>query len=93
MIGTSAARDKSAAGDGNVVLNLSGVPLQQAAKTVLGDMIGVNYVVDPRVDGVISVQTNASGKQIRSYRALSDCVGSYRSGARAEQGYLQDCSG
>jgi general secretion pathway protein D len=31
--------------------------LQQAAKTVLGDMIGVNYVVDPRVDGVVTVQT------------------------------------
>ena len=43
--------------DGNVVLNLSGVPLQQAAKTVLGDLIGVNYVVDPRVEGAITVQT------------------------------------
>jgi general secretion pathway protein D len=56
MIGSS-ARPKGNAADGNVVLNLSSVPLQQAAKTVLGDMIGVNYVVDPRVDGVISVQT------------------------------------
>lgn len=43
--------------DGNVVLNLAGVPLQQAAKTVLGDLIGVNYVIDPRVDGVITLQT------------------------------------
>jgi general secretion pathway protein D len=41
----------------DVVLNLSSVPLQQAAKTVLGDMIGVNYFVDPRVDGVMSLQT------------------------------------
>src|SRR6185312_14681255 len=51
------ASTRKAAADGNVVLNLASVPLQQAAKTVLGDMIGVNYVVDPRVDGVISVQT------------------------------------
>ncbi len=58
MIGgaTNSAR-KAGGADGNVVLNLASVPLQQAAKTVLGDMIGVNYVVDPRVDGVISVQT------------------------------------
>jgi len=56
MIGGTSQR-KGAGGDGSVVLNLTGVPLQQAAKTVLGDMIGVNYVVDPRVDGVISVQT------------------------------------
>jgi general secretion pathway protein D len=47
----------SASADATVVLNLAGVPLQQAAKTVLGDLVGVNYVVDPRVDGVISVQT------------------------------------
>jgi len=56
MIGGMSQR-KAAGGDGSVVLNLASVPLQQAAKTVLGDMIGVNYVVDPRVDGVISVQT------------------------------------
>jgi general secretion pathway protein D len=56
MIGGTSSTRKAAA-DGNVVLNLASVPLQQAAKTVLGDMIGVNYVVDPRVDGVISVQT------------------------------------
>ncbi|MBR0697758.1 type II secretion system secretin GspD [Bradyrhizobium lablabi] len=53
-----AAPPKARGGNGGpVVLNLVSVPLQQAAKTVLGDMIGVNYVVDPRVDGVVSVQT------------------------------------
>lgn len=57
MIGGSVPGQKGTGPDANVVLNLSSVPLQQAAKTVLGDMIGVNYVVDPRVDGVVSVQT------------------------------------
>jgi general secretion pathway protein D len=57
MIGASPLRQTTVNADANVVLNLSSVPLQQAAKTILGDMIGVNYVVDPRVDGVISVQT------------------------------------
>ena len=57
MIGASPLRQTTVNSDTNVVLNLSSVPLQQAAKTVLGDMIGVNYVIDPRVDGVISVQT------------------------------------
>ncbi|WP_334376772.1 type II secretion system secretin GspD [Bradyrhizobium sp. AZCC 1719] len=57
MIGGAYSKRKAVGADGNVVLNLASVPLQQAAKTVLGDMIGVNYVVDPRVDGVISVQT------------------------------------
>jgi len=58
MIGESPDRKKDVANsEATVVLNLSSVPLQQAAKTVLGDLVGVNYVVDPRVDGVISVQT------------------------------------
>jgi general secretion pathway protein D len=57
MIGGSSLTRASLNSGATVVLNLSSVPLQQAAKTVLGDMIGVNYVVDPRVDGVISVQT------------------------------------
>jgi len=58
MIGSTAAKSSSVTSNGNVVLNLANVPLQQAAKTVLGDLLGVNYVVDPRVDGVVSVQTS-----------------------------------
>src|SRR3954464_13408848 len=58
MRGASPSKQKTGAADGNVVLNLANVPLQQAAKTVLGDLLGVNYVVDPRVDGVVSVQTS-----------------------------------
>lgn len=58
MIGSTAAKSGSTAANGNVVLNLANVPLQQAAKTVLGDLLGVNYVVDPRIDGVVSVQTS-----------------------------------
>jgi general secretion pathway protein D len=57
LIGASSRRQGGGSSTANVVLNLSSVPLQQAAKTVLGDMIGVNYLVDPRVDGVVSVQT------------------------------------
>jgi general secretion pathway protein D len=58
MIGETPDHPRSSAtADATVVLNLASVPLQQAAKTVLGDLVGVNYVVDPRVDGVVSVQT------------------------------------
>jgi general secretion pathway protein D len=58
MIGETPDHPQSSAtADATVVLNLASVPLQQAAKTVLGDLVGVNYVVDPRVDGVVSVQT------------------------------------
>jgi general secretion pathway protein D len=60
MIGESSRRQRGSSSEANVVLNLSSVPLQQATKTVLRDMVGEDYVVDPGsmgVDGVVSVQT------------------------------------
>jgi general secretion pathway protein D len=57
FIAAALGKGNARAPDGSVVLNLAGVPLQQAAKTVLGDLIGVNYVIDPRVEGAITVQT------------------------------------
>ena len=44
------------AGDG-VTINLVNVPAPQAAKTVLGDILGVKYTVDPGIEGKITIQT------------------------------------
>jgi general secretion pathway protein D len=46
------------AGDG-VTINLVNVPAPQAAKTVLGDILGVKYTVDPGIEGKITIQTPA----------------------------------
>jgi general secretion pathway protein D len=40
-----------------VRLNLGNVPAPQAAKTVLGDILGVKYTVDPSIEGKITIQT------------------------------------
>jgi general secretion pathway protein D len=40
-----------------VTLNLVNVPAPQAAKTVLGDMFGIKYTVDPGIEGKITIQT------------------------------------
>ena len=64
--------------DGNVVLNLAGVPLQQAAKTVLGDLIGVNYVIDPRLEGAVTVQTTrpvAKSEALEMFQAALAPIG------------------
>jgi general secretion pathway protein D len=45
-----------ASGEG-VTLNLVNVPAPQAAKTVLGDILGVKYTVDPTIEGKITIQT------------------------------------
>jgi general secretion pathway protein D len=40
-----------------VTLNLVNVPVPQAAKTVLGDILTVKYTVDPGIDGKVTIQT------------------------------------
>jgi general secretion pathway protein D len=44
-------------GDG-YTLNLVEAPIAQAAKQILGDIMGYNYLVDPRVQGQITLQTS-----------------------------------
>ncbi|WP_315787202.1 secretin N-terminal domain-containing protein, partial [Bradyrhizobium sp. SZCCHNR2011] len=39
-----------------VTINLAGVPVPQAAKTVLGDILGVKYTVDPGIEGRVTIQ-------------------------------------
>jgi general secretion pathway protein D len=42
---------------GGITLNLVEAPVSEAARAVLGDILGVNYVVDGRVGGTVTVQT------------------------------------
>ncbi|MCR4269483.1 hypothetical protein [Nitratireductor sp. ZSWI3] len=51
---------KAMAGGGQgFELNLVNAPIAEAAKAVLGDILGVNYVLDPRVTGTVTLQTSA----------------------------------
>jgi general secretion pathway protein D len=43
--------------DAGVTLNLVNVPISQAAKTVLGDLLAVKYTLDPSLEGKITLQT------------------------------------
>ncbi len=45
-------------GEADVSLNLVEVPLNAAAKSVLGDTLDLNYSVDARVQGAVTVQTS-----------------------------------
>ncbi|MGN8172507.1 type II secretion system secretin GspD [Agrobacterium sp. 22117] len=55
---TVSAAKTSSGGEG-FTLNLVDAPLTSAAKSVLGDTLGINYVIDPRVSGKITLQTAA----------------------------------
>ena len=60
FVGDSAAaaqRSAAEAGEDGVTLNLVNVPVAQAANTILADILGVKYTVDPKVDGRVTIQT------------------------------------
>jgi general secretion pathway protein D len=42
---------------GEVTLNFVNADIREAIDTILGDMLGVTYVVDPRVNGTITIRT------------------------------------
>jgi len=46
------------AADGDVDLDFSNVEVREVAKSVLGDLLGLNYLVDNTVQGTITIQTN-----------------------------------
>jgi general secretion pathway protein D len=52
----SGSRGVEAAG-GGYTLNFENAPISQVAKSVLGDVLGVGYVIDPRAQGTISLST------------------------------------
>lgn len=52
---------------GDVTLNFDGTDIREVVKIVLGDLLGVNYVLDPGVQGVASLQT---GRPLRREHLL-----------------------
>src|SRR5262245_37879241 len=45
------------AGVRDVTLNYPNVDVHEAAKSILGDLLGLNYFVDPTISGTVSVVT------------------------------------
>lgn len=51
--------ETSASGQTEYRLNLVDAPIAAAVKNVLGDILGLNYTIDPRVRGSVTLQTSA----------------------------------
>jgi general secretion pathway protein D len=46
------------AADGQYTINIDKADINAAAKLILGETLGLNYIVDPRVQGTITLSTN-----------------------------------
>ena len=51
---------KTTDGKDGYTLNLLNAPVAAAAKAVMGDTLGVNYTIDSRITGTISIQTSTA---------------------------------
>lgn len=57
--GKTNIQDTTSSDDNTVTLNLVNLPINDAAKIVIGDILGSNFVIDPKVDSKITVHTPA----------------------------------
>ena len=57
--GDAVSAAKTAKGTDGVTINLLNAPIAQAAKTILGDALKVNYVVGDKVGGTVTLQTSS----------------------------------
>ncbi|WP_292496079.1 type II secretion system secretin GspD [Mesorhizobium sp.] len=53
------ASGTTSSGGKGYMLNLVDAPIKAAAKSVLGDILGLNYTIDPRITGTMSLQTSS----------------------------------
>jgi general secretion pathway protein D len=87
FVGSAAATLPADEGAEDITLNLVNVPLAQAAKTVLGEVLELNYSLDGRVNGTVTLQTT---KPISRSRLMSafEAVLRDNGAAMVEQGGL-----
>lgn len=58
LVGESRPVVEAAEEAGEIKLNFQDANLLEVVKVVLGDMLGASYVVDPRVQGIVTMQTS-----------------------------------
>ncbi len=46
------------AGPQDIVLNFEGADLREVVRVVMGDMLGENYTIDPKVNGTVTIHTS-----------------------------------
>ena len=65
LIGSSPAHrpNSAAASEDGVTVNLVNATIAQASKTVLGDILGLNYSVNTKLEGKITIQTSTPVSQ------------------------------
>ncbi|BAB53047.1 MULTISPECIES: type II secretion system secretin GspD [Mesorhizobium] len=76
-------------GSGKFELNLVNAPIADAAKAVLGDALHLNYIVDPRVQGTVTLQTSQPVSQDALVDILQSALAVNAAGITSRAGTYQ----
>ncbi|ODA93666.1 type II secretion system protein GspD [Mesorhizobium sp. SEMIA 3007] len=76
-------------GSGKFELNLVNAPIADAAKAVLGDALHLNYIVDPRVQGTVTLQTSQPVSQDALVDILQSALAVNAAGITSRSGTYQ----
>jgi len=68
------AHGEAKAEQADINLNFPGVDVHEAAKSILGDILGLNYAVDPSVSGAVTVVTANPVKKSDVFPILEDSL-------------------
>jgi general secretion pathway protein D len=60
----------SAGGSGNIVLNFEAVDLREVIRNILGDILGEAYLIDPTVNGQVTIRTTSGIPREALYATL-----------------------
>ena len=77
----TAAQEK--ASDKGYEINFENTPVATVAKAILGDILGVGYTIDPRVQGTVSLSSGRAVPQKRPAVCPGECAAHERCCARA----------
>ncbi|MEM9761998.1 MAG: type II secretion system secretin GspD [Pseudomonadota bacterium] len=59
---------------GEFSVNLIGVPIAQASAAVLGDTLGLDYVIQPGVEGIVTIQTSQPLRRADLFSAFATAL-------------------
>ncbi len=74
VIGSVPKEKVVTAGKGDVTLNFANAAISEVVRAVLGDVLGLNYALSPKVEGNVTIRTSRPLPRAAALPALEDVL-------------------
>jgi len=86
---TSTKKPKISAEEGEITLNFQGTDIHEFVKAILGDILGKNYIIDPKVAGKVSINTSKPISQDELFPLLEEILAMNGAAIIEDKNYYQ----